>query len=85
MAGIIDVSAKCKLRSVILFLQAEGWFVENDYCSCFCQTLRLQRAILTSGVALTLDNSRPHSVVVIQQLLERLNGTRLITRRIAPT
>ncbi|GBL77480.1 hypothetical protein AVEN_41865-1 [Araneus ventricosus] len=26
---------KCELHSVIRFLQAEGWFVENDQCSCF--------------------------------------------------
>ncbi|GBM63233.1 hypothetical protein AVEN_145939-1 [Araneus ventricosus] len=35
MAGRIDAPAKCELRIVIRFLQAEGWFIEDDQCSCF--------------------------------------------------
>ncbi|GBM03057.1 hypothetical protein AVEN_14566-1 [Araneus ventricosus] len=34
-AGRIDAPAKCELHSAVRFLQAEGWFVENDRCSCF--------------------------------------------------
>ncbi|GBM95081.1 hypothetical protein AVEN_111037-1 [Araneus ventricosus] len=34
MAGRIDAPSKCELRSVILFLQAAGWFVKGDQCSC---------------------------------------------------
>ncbi|GBN00116.1 hypothetical protein AVEN_84473-1 [Araneus ventricosus] len=41
MAGGIDAPAKCELRSVISFLQAEGWFVENDQCSCFLSDLMM--------------------------------------------
>ncbi|GBM19690.1 hypothetical protein AVEN_199858-1 [Araneus ventricosus] len=83
MAGRIDAPAKCELRSVILFLQAEGWFVE---ISCISQTLRrLRKFILTSGVVLIHDNARPHSAVVTQQLLEQFKWSCLITRRIAPT
>ncbi|GBN31836.1 hypothetical protein AVEN_88678-1 [Araneus ventricosus] len=35
MAGGIVPPAKCELRSVIRFLQAEGCFVENDQCIYF--------------------------------------------------
>ncbi|GBN35369.1 hypothetical protein AVEN_225765-1 [Araneus ventricosus] len=38
-----------------------------------CPTLRrLRRAIPTSGVVLTHENSHPHNVVETQQLLEQL-------------
>ncbi|GBM09672.1 hypothetical protein AVEN_186389-1 [Araneus ventricosus] len=34
MAGKIFTPAKCEFRSVICFLQAEGWFVDRVQCSC---------------------------------------------------
>ncbi|GBL81059.1 hypothetical protein AVEN_83135-1 [Araneus ventricosus] len=72
MAGRIDAPAKCELRSVIRFLEAEGWFVEDDRCSCFLLdfTMTLRRAILTSGVFLIHGNACPHGAVVTQQFLE---------------
>ncbi|GBL85880.1 hypothetical protein AVEN_63200-1 [Araneus ventricosus] len=82
--GGIDVPSKWKLRSVNRFLKAEGWFAENDQCSCSCQTLRrLRRAILTSGAFFVHYNAHPHSAVVTQQLLERFKWTCLFARRIA--
>ncbi|GBN45803.1 hypothetical protein AVEN_77494-1 [Araneus ventricosus] len=69
MAGRIDASGKCELHLFFAFCEAEGVFVENDQCGCFCQTLR--RAIPTSGVILIHDNVHPHSAVVTQQLLEQ--------------
>ncbi|GBO32348.1 hypothetical protein AVEN_214688-1 [Araneus ventricosus] len=71
MAHGIDAPAKCELRSVIRFLQAEGWFTENDQCSCFLRLLR--RAILIFKVVLIHDSARRHSTFVIQQLLEQFN------------
>ncbi|GBN54584.1 Histone-lysine N-methyltransferase SETMAR, partial [Araneus ventricosus] len=69
----IDAPAKYELRSFIRFLQAEGWFVENDQCSYFLSVYtRLGRVILISGVVLIHDNTRPHSTVVTLQLLEQL-------------
>ncbi|GBM97468.1 hypothetical protein AVEN_176927-1 [Araneus ventricosus] len=41
MASRTDDPAKCELRSVIRFLQAEGWFMENDQCSCFFSDLTM--------------------------------------------
>ncbi|GBN47147.1 hypothetical protein AVEN_91086-1 [Araneus ventricosus] len=70
MAGRIHAPAKCELRSFIRFLQAEGWVVENDQCSCLMSNFtRLQTAILTSGDVLIHDNTRHHSAVVTQHLL----------------
>ncbi|GBN09092.1 hypothetical protein AVEN_32562-1 [Araneus ventricosus] len=40
---------------------------------------RLRRAILTSGVVVIHDNTRLHSAVVTQQLLEKFKRTCLIT------
>ncbi|GBM77680.1 hypothetical protein AVEN_22393-1 [Araneus ventricosus] len=58
--------------SVIRFLQAEDWFVENDQCSCLLRIFRqLQRTILTSGDILIQNNFRPHIAVVTQHLLEQ--------------
>ncbi|GBM08242.1 hypothetical protein AVEN_82929-1 [Araneus ventricosus] len=72
MTSRIDAPTKCELRSVVRFLQAEGWFVENDQCCCLFQTLRrMRRAILTSGVVFIHDNARPHSAVVTQKLLKQ--------------
>ncbi|GBM43110.1 hypothetical protein AVEN_222166-1 [Araneus ventricosus] len=72
MAGRINVPAKCEVRSFTRFLQTEDWFMENDQCSCFLSDFkRLRRAILTSGDVLIHDITRPHSVVVTQQLLEQ--------------
>ncbi|GBM12136.1 hypothetical protein AVEN_39473-1 [Araneus ventricosus] len=46
------------------------WKTINAVVSC--HTLRpLRRAILTSGVVLILDNSRPHNAVLTQKLLEQ--------------
>ncbi|GBL82672.1 hypothetical protein AVEN_263741-1 [Araneus ventricosus] len=81
MASRTDAPAKCKLRSVIRVLQAEGWFLENDQCSCFLSRFkRLRRDILTSGVVLNHDNSRSYSAVVTQQLLEQFKCDVSITR-----
>ncbi|GBN03122.1 hypothetical protein AVEN_98388-1 [Araneus ventricosus] len=69
MACRIVDPVKCELRSVIRFLQAEGWFVG---ASVYCQTLRrLQGAILTSGVVLIHDNALPNNAVITQPLLEQ--------------
>ncbi|GBM61663.1 hypothetical protein AVEN_161283-1 [Araneus ventricosus] len=54
---------------------AEGWFVEDDQCSCFLSdfTTTAKSPILTSGVDLILDNARPQSAGVTQKLLEQFN------------
>ncbi|GBL85292.1 hypothetical protein AVEN_222756-1 [Araneus ventricosus] len=41
MAGRIDAPVKCELCRVIRFLQAEGWFEENDQCSCFLSSFTM--------------------------------------------
>ncbi|GBO29749.1 hypothetical protein AVEN_73165-1 [Araneus ventricosus] len=67
IAGRIHAPTKCKLCSVICFLQAEGWFAAVS-----CQTLQqLGRAILTSGIVLIHDNTHSRSAVVTQQFLEQ--------------
>ncbi|GBM98796.1 Zonadhesin [Araneus ventricosus] len=73
MASRNDAPAKCELRSIIRFLQAEGWFMENAAvqlnAAVSCQTLRrLRRAILTSEVVLIHANVHSHSAIVTQQL-----------------
>ncbi|GBN96995.1 hypothetical protein AVEN_58283-1 [Araneus ventricosus] len=70
MVGRIDAPAKCELHSVILFLQTERWFMENERCSCFLLDL-IMTSKSHSGVVLIHDNARPHSVVITQQLMEQ--------------
>ncbi|GBL84427.1 hypothetical protein AVEN_117188-1 [Araneus ventricosus] len=68
MAGRTDDLAKCELRSVIQFLQAEGWFVENDQCSCllsdFATTAKKKRTP-------DLATSDFHIFPELKNLLER--------------
>ncbi|GBO15530.1 hypothetical protein AVEN_249363-1 [Araneus ventricosus] len=85
MAGRIGALAKCELRSFIRFLQANGWFVENDQRSCFWSDfMRLRRAILTSGDVFIHNNTHPHSAAP-SSFWSNLNASCLIIRRIAPT
>ncbi|GBN23615.1 hypothetical protein AVEN_15337-1 [Araneus ventricosus] len=78
MVGRIDASAKCELRSVNRFFQAEGWFVENDQFSCFLShfTTTVKRHSDFSR-CLHSCNARLHSTAVTQQLLEQfeINNT----------
>ncbi|GBN51410.1 hypothetical protein AVEN_64938-1 [Araneus ventricosus] len=68
MASKTDAPAMCELRSVIRFLEAEGWVMDIAVVSC--RTLRrLRRTILTFGVVFIHDNVRPHSAIVPQQFL----------------
>ncbi|GBN08099.1 hypothetical protein AVEN_273850-1 [Araneus ventricosus] len=55
MASRTDAPAKSELLSVIRFLRAEGWFMENDQCSCFFSDLMMNP---TSGVDLIHGNAR---------------------------
>ncbi|GBL80980.1 hypothetical protein AVEN_83073-1 [Araneus ventricosus] len=70
MASRTDAPAKCEFRSVICFLQAEGWKTMNAAVSC--QTLRrLRRGHSDFWSCLIHDNAHPHSAAVTQQLLEQ--------------
>ncbi|GBM49854.1 hypothetical protein AVEN_64386-1 [Araneus ventricosus] len=72
MAGRNDALSKCELRNFIRFLQAEGWFADNDKRICFLSNFTGRRkAILTPGDVFIHDNTRPHNAVVTQQLLEQ--------------
>ncbi|GBL86055.1 hypothetical protein AVEN_89105-1 [Araneus ventricosus] len=54
--GRIHAPAKCELRSVTRFLQAEGCLWKAIIAAESCQTLRrLRRAVLTSGVVFIHD------------------------------
>ncbi|GBM92833.1 hypothetical protein AVEN_222033-1 [Araneus ventricosus] len=72
MAGRIYAPAKCELRNVIRFIQAEVvlWKMINAAISCHTSR-QLRRAILTSGVVFNRDNIRHHSAAVTQQVLEQ--------------
>ncbi|GBM69954.1 hypothetical protein AVEN_210605-1 [Araneus ventricosus] len=72
IAGRIDAPTKCELRSVIRFFTQKVGLWKTIDAAVSCQTLRqLRRALLTSGVVLIHDSTRPHSAVVTQQLLEQ--------------
>ncbi|GBM89818.1 hypothetical protein AVEN_166481-1 [Araneus ventricosus] len=71
MADRIEAPSKCELRSVILFLQGEGWFVEDDQCSCFLLDFTTTAKSRSDFWSCPHSNSRPHSAVAIQQLLKQ--------------
>ncbi|GBM38582.1 hypothetical protein AVEN_71688-1 [Araneus ventricosus] len=70
MAGRINTPAKCVFRSTIRFLQADGWLVENDRCSCLLSDFTT-KSIMASRVIFIHDNARPHNALVTQQLLKQ--------------
>ncbi|GBO09860.1 hypothetical protein AVEN_153858-1 [Araneus ventricosus] len=55
MASKTDAPAKCELRSIIRFLQAQGWLIKKDQCSCFLSVL------LMTGKSPSDFRSFPHS------------------------
>ncbi|GBL95701.1 hypothetical protein AVEN_659-1 [Araneus ventricosus] len=63
--------AKCELRIVIRFFQAEGWFVKNDQCSCFLSDFKTTAKSHSDFWSCSHDNSRPHSAAATKQLLEQ--------------
>ncbi|GBO15857.1 hypothetical protein AVEN_129227-1 [Araneus ventricosus] len=72
MASRTDAPAKCDLRSVFRFLQAEGLLTANDHCSCFLSDLTTTAKIHSDFWSFLIhDNAHPHSAVVTQQLLEQ--------------
>ncbi|GBO19026.1 hypothetical protein AVEN_22424-1 [Araneus ventricosus] len=73
MAGRTDAPAKCELRNGIHFLRVEGWFVEDDQCSCFLSNFTTSAK--SHSVFWSCPHSwqrRPHNAIVTQHLLGQL-------------
>ncbi|GBM80403.1 Histone-lysine N-methyltransferase SETMAR [Araneus ventricosus] len=68
---MLPPSASCVVLFAFFKQKIRLWKMVNAAVSC--QTLRrLPSAVLISGVVLIHENARPHSAVVIQQLLEQI-------------
>ncbi|GBN43857.1 hypothetical protein AVEN_10999-1 [Araneus ventricosus] len=65
IADRINAPSKCELCSFTRFIQAKGWFVENDQCSCFLSDLTTTtKSHSDFWSCLIHDKARPHSAVV---------------------